>query len=344
MNMLSSELEGAVGFDVHTSCLLSVVVPVYNEEGVLPLFHRRLSAVLDRVPGRCEVIYVDDGSTDSTAQLLAVLHEEDVRVGVANLSRNFGKEHALSAGLRLTRGAAVVVIDVDLQDPPELIPEMLATWREGFDMVNMRRRRRDGETWFKRATAHLFYRVINRLGEVEIPENVGDFRLLSRRAVDAVNALTERNRFMKGLFAWVGYRQTVIDYDRAPRAAGNSKWPYGKLWCLAMEGITAFSAAPLRVATYVGLFSAFGAFVYALFFLGRTALFGDPVRGFPTLIVALLFLGGLQLMATGVLGEYLGRLFNESKQRPLYLLDQFQMPMQFDALPVAGLAGEVLSR
>lgn len=344
MNMLSSELERAKGFDVDTSCLLSVVVPVYNEEGVLPLFHRRLSAVLDRVQGQCEVIYVDDGSTDSTAQLLAALHEEDVRVGVANLSRNFGKERALSAGLRLTRGAAVVVIDVDLQDPPELIPAMMEKWREGFDMVNMRRRRRDGETWFKRATAGLFYKVINRLSEVEIPQNVGDFRLLSRRATDAVNALTERNRFMKGLFAWVGYRQTVIDYDRAPRAVGNSKWPYGKLWCLAMEGVTAFSAAPLRVATYVGLLSAFGAFAYALFFFGRTLLFGDPVRGFPTLIVALLLLGGLQLMATGVLGEYLGRLFNESKQRPLYLLDQFQMPMQFDALPVVRLSRDALLR
>jgi glycosyltransferase involved in cell wall biosynthesis len=216
-----------------------------------------------------------------------------------------------------------VVIDADLQDPPELIPQMLATWRGGADMVNMRRRSREGETWFKKATARAFYRVINRLAEVDIPSNVGDFRLLSRRAVDSLNRLPERNRFMKGLFAWIGYAQVTVEYDRHPRAAGYTKWHYRKLWNFALEGITGFSVAPLKVATYVGFVCSAGAFLYALRFLIKALTVGDPVAGFPTLIVSILGLGGLQLMATGILGEYIGRLFIESKQRPLFLIDEY---------------------
>jgi glycosyltransferase involved in cell wall biosynthesis len=216
------------------------------------------------------------------------------------------------------------VIDSDLQDPPELIPSMVDAWREGADIVNMRRRSRGGETWLKRATAHGFYRVINRLSEVPIPEDVGDFRLLSRRAVDALNQLPERNRFMKGLFAWIGFRQVTLDYHRDARAAGKSKWRYWRLWNLALEGITGFSTAPLKVATYAGFASATGALVYAMYFLLKTLTVGDPVRGFPTLIVTLLFFSGLQLMALGVVGEYVGRLFLESKRRPLYLIEDYQ--------------------
>ena len=305
-------------------CALSVVVPLFNEEAVLPEFHRRLATALVRIPGGCEVIYVDDGSTDRTAQLLRELHILDPSVGVARLSRNFGKESAMSAGLRLARGAAVIVIDADLQDPPEAIPSMLDTWREGADLVNMRRRSRAGESWLRRATAHAFYRTINRLSDVPISEDVGDFRLLSRRAVDALNLLPERNRFMKGLFAWVGFRQVTLDYDRDPRAAGASKWRYWARWNFALEGITAFSTAPLKLASYIGLASASGAFAYALYFLVKTLLVGDPAPGFPTLIISLLFIGGLQLMAIGVLGEYIGRLFIESKRRPLYLLEDYQ--------------------
>lgn len=316
---------------VAPTCTLSVIVPAYNEEEVLPIFHQRLVAALGGVSGKCEVIYVDDGSTDGTAQLLGELHLADPMVGVACFTRNFGKEQAMSAGLRLARGEAVVLIDADLQDAPELIPAMLQAWREGAEVVNMKRRSRDGETAFKKATAHAFYRVINKLSEVPIPEDVGDFRLLSRRAVDALNQLPERGRFMKGLFAWIGFRQTTIEYDRDARAAGASKWRYWRLWNFALDGITSFSTAPLKVATYVGMLSALGSFCYAFYFLLKTLTVGDPVKGFPTLIVVILLVGGLQLMAIGVLGEYLGRMYIESKRRPLYLMYDYQAPTMNNA-------------
>lgn len=306
------------------ACSLSVIVPVFNEEQALPALHRRLAAALVATGVNWEILYVDDGSDDGTPRVLKELQASDSAVGIARLSRNFGKEAAMTAGLRLTRGAAVVLIDADLQDPPELIARMIEAWRDGADVVNMRRRSREGETWLKKATAHGFYRVINRLSEVPIPEDVGDFRLLSRRVVDALNTLPEHNRFMKGLFAWVGYAQTTIEYDRQPRIAGYTKWHYGKLWDFALQGITGFSLAPLKLATYAGLISAGAAFLYALYFLIKTLAVGEPVHGFPTLIVTILLLGGLQLMATGILGEYLGRMFIETKRRPLYLLDNYQ--------------------
>lgn len=302
-------------------CTLSVIVPVFNEEEALPALHARLSSVLGATGLSWEIVYVDDGSSDGTPDALTALQAAEPAVAVARLSRNFGKEAAMTTGLRLAQGEAVVLIDADLQDPPELIPQMVQAWRDGADVVNMRRRTRDGETWFKRATAHAFYRIINRLSEVPIPRDVGDFRLLSRRAVQALNLLPERNRFMKGLFAWVGFRQATIDYDRHPRAAGTTKWHYRKLWNFALEGITGFSVVPLKLATYAGLLSALTAFGYAMVFVVKTLLFGEPVAGFPTLIVTILLLGGLQLMSIGILGEYLGRLFIETKQRPLYLLD-----------------------
>jgi len=312
---------------------LSVIVPVRNEEAVLPELHRRLMQAVAATAGGFEVLYVDDGSTDRTRQLLKLASERDARVGFIRLSRNFGKEAAVSAGLAQVRGEATVVIDGDLQDPPELIPSMLAAWRGGADVVNMRRRARAGESWFKRATAYAFYRVMNRLSEVPIPVDTGDYRLLSRRAVDAINALPERNRMMKGLFAWIGFAQATIEYDREPRAAGRSKWRYWKLWNLALEGITGFSVAPLKVATYVGFATAFSAFAFAAVTFVKTLAFGDPARGFPTLIVVICFLGGLQLMAIGVLGEYLGRLFVEAKGRPLYLVDELRAPSQGAQLP-----------
>lgn len=305
-------------------CQLSVVVPVFNEEKVIPLFHDRLITVLSGCVQSYEVIYVDDGSTDRTSMLLENLRVSDDRVGVARLSRNFGKERAMTAGLELVSGEAVVILDVDLQDPPELIPDMLAAWRTGVDVVNMRRDEREGETAVKKATAHFFYRIINRLSEVAIPSDVGDFRLFSRRAVNALNRLPESNRFMKGLFAWIGFPQVTLTYRRHARAAGTSKWPYWKLWNFALEGITSFSTVPLRVATYVGFLSASGAFLYALYFFIKTEFWGETVRGFPTLIEVVLLLGGLQLMAIGVLGEYVGRIYMESKRRPLYLLDFYK--------------------
>lgn len=315
------------------ACTLSVVVPVRNEEAVLAEFHRRLVAAIEDTPGGFEVIYVDDGSTDGTPLILRQLRAQDARIGTLRLSRNFGKELAMSAGLRESLGAATVIIDADLQDPPELIPAMLDEWRRGADVVNMRRRHRAGESWLKRATAYGFYRVMNRLSDVPIPVDTGDFRLLSRRALDALNSLPERNRVMKGLFAWIGFRQRSIDYDRDARVAGSSKWRYWKLWNLALEGITGFSIAPLKVATYVGFLTALSAFVYAAFVFVKTLLLGDPVPGFPTLVVLISFLGGLQLMAIGVLGEYVGRLFVEAKNRPLYLVEETHPPVQAPRVP-----------
>ena len=311
------------------SCLLSVIVPAYNEEEVLPIFHGRLVAALadiKELAGRWEVVYVNDGSKDGTLHILKELQRTNPAVGVAALSRNFGKEAAMSAGLKLARGDAVILIDADLQDPPELIGEMVRVWQQGADVVNMKRSSRQGETWFKKASAAWFYKVINWLSEVHIPENVGDFRLLSRRAVDALNQLPESNRFMKGLFAWIGYKQVVVEYVRHPRAAGETKWPYFKLLNFAIEGITGFSVVPLRLASYAGFLTAFSAFVYALFLLVKTLTIGDSVKGFPTLILTILILGGLQLMAMGIIGEYLGRLFMESKRRPLFLIDEYIAP------------------
>ncbi len=313
------------------SCMLSIIVPAYNEEEVLPAFHARLTSALAAIPGlddRWEVVYVNDGSKDHTLNILREMQKSGGAIGVANLSRNFGKEAAMSAGLKLARGNAVVLIDADLQDPPELIGQMVQVWQQGADVVNMKRISRQGETWFKKASARWFYKVINGLSEVHIPENVGDFRLLSRRAVDALNQLPERNRFMKGLFAWIGYKQVVVEYDRHPRAAGQTKWPYLKLLNFAVEGITGFSVVPLRLASYAGFLTALSAFVYALFLLVKTLVIGDSVKGFPTLILTILILGGLQLMAMGIIGEYLGRLFMESKNRPLYLLDEYHSPQE----------------
>ena len=325
--MINSDIASLAPADPATAragapCALSVIVPCYNEEDVLPIFHARLVAALAGFEGGWEIVYVNDGSKDGTLRILKDLQRSHGSTGFAALSRNFGKEAAMSAGLRLARGDAVVLIDADLQDPPELIPEMVQAWREGADVVNMKRRSRQGETWFKKASAQWFYRVINGLSEVPIPANVGDYRLLSRRAVASLNLLPERNRFMKGLFAWIGYNQVTIEYDRHARAAGETKWPYLKLLNFAIEGITGFSVVPLRLASYAGFLTAFGAFIYALVLLVKTLTIGDSVRGFPTLILTILILGGLQLMAMGIIGEYLGRLFMESKNRPLYLLDE----------------------
>jgi glycosyltransferase involved in cell wall biosynthesis len=311
---------------------LSLVVPAYNEEAVLPEFHRRASAVLDALGMGVEIIYVNDGSSDQTLEVLHTLRDQDSRVGIVDLSRNFGKEIALTAGLDRACGDAVVVIDADLQDPPELIPEFIKHWRAGFDVVYGKRTDRDGETLLKRATASIFYRVIQRMGRTRIPEDAGDFRLLSSRAIAALKLLRERHRFMKGLFAWIGYPQRAVLYGRDPRVAGVTKWNYWKLWNFALDGITSFSTAPLKVATYFGLLTAAFAFVYGVYMIARTLLLGNPVPGYPSLLVIILFLGGVQLVAIGVLGEYLGRMFDETKARPLYLLKDW-LPSELQASP-----------
>jgi glycosyltransferase involved in cell wall biosynthesis len=296
---------------------------MFNEAEVLPAFHQRLRAALAPWADRLEVVYVDDGSSDASAQTVRALRERDPSIALLRLSRNFGKEIALSAGLQVACGSAVVVIDADLQDPPELIPSMIEQWQRGFDMVLMRRRERHGESWFKRTSAHVFYRLLNRLGEIDIPEDVGDFRLMSRRVVDALNSMPERHRYMKGLFAWVGFPQVTILYDRPGRAAGTAVQNYRRLWSLAGEGITSFSVRPLRLASLVGVATSTIALAATVYFVAKTLLYGDAVQGFPTLIVAILLLGGLQLLSIGVLGEYLGRLFVEAKRRPLYLHQEY---------------------
>jgi glycosyltransferase involved in cell wall biosynthesis len=304
--------------------LLSVIVPVHDEADGIVACDDRLHAVLCAMPVRFEIIYVNDGSRDHSLLRLHELRARSPHVAVLDLSRNFGKEIALSAGLDHAAGDAVVLIDADLQDPPELIPELYAKWREGFDNVFAQRISRAGESWFKRASAHAFYRVLNRISDQPVPVDTGDFRLLSRRCVDALKQIREQHRFMKGLYAWVGFRQVRVPYHRAARHAGISKWNYWKLWNLSLEGITSFTTVPLRLTSYAGLGSALLAVLYGVFMLFKTLIFGNPVAGYPSLIVIVLFIGGIQLLSIGVMGEYLGRLFNEAKGRPLYLVGSFE--------------------
>ena len=316
---------------------LSIVVPVYNEAAVIVEFNRRLSAVRGRLALASDVIFVDDGSRDQSPALLRALHESDPTISVITLSRNFGKEIAMTAGLDYSRGDAVVLIDADLQDPPELIATLVDQWsKEGADVVYAQRRSRAGETRLKRALAYSFYRIVNLLARPPVPVDTGDFRLLSRRAVDALKRLREHHRFMKGLFSWIGYRQIAVPYERDPRFSGKSKWNYWKLWNFSLEGVTSFSITPLRLASYIGFLTAGFALIYGFYILVRTLLFGNPVAGYPSLLTLMLFLGGVQLICLGIIGEYLGRVFNETKQRPLYLVDSV-----LAAVPES-LAAEVL--
>ncbi|MCA1926055.1 MAG: glycosyltransferase family 2 protein [Thiobacillus sp.] len=298
--------------------VVSVVAPAYNEEAVLPAFHKRLVAVFDGLDCDLEIVYVNDGSRDGTIAVLHALRAQDPRVTLVDLSRNFGKEIAMTAGFDHACGDAVVVIDTDLQDPPELIPEMIRLWRQGYDVVYAQRTAREGESWFKKATASAFYRLIQRMSRVRIPEDTGDYRLMSRRAVDALVQLREQHRFMKGLFAWVGFPSVALPYRRDARFAGETKWNYWKLWNFALEGITSFTTIPLRLASYLGLAISLFAFAYAAWIVYKTLVFGEDVRGYPSLMVVVLLLGGIQLASLGIIGEYLGRMFNETKQRPLY--------------------------
>lgn len=302
--------------------VLSVVVPAYNEADVLPEFQSRLAAVLDGLDLDCEIVYVDDGSTDATLQVLADARISDPRISIVKLSRNFGKESALTAGLDHCVGDAIVVIDADLQDPPELIPEFLKHWADGYDVVYATRTERRGESWLKRATAAAFYRVVGNISQVEIPGDTGDFRLMSRRALDSLLELREQHRFMKGLFAWIGFRQKGIEYQRDPRHAGETSWSYWRLWNLALEGLTSFSIVPLKLSSYVGSITALGAFLYGVFIVLRVLILGIDVPGYASLLTVMLFLGGIQLLTLGTIGEYLGRVFNETKNRPLYLVEE----------------------
>ena len=307
-----------------TSPILSIVAPVKDEEQAIASFvdavRETLGALDDPAGAEFEILFIDDGSSDATMDEIRKAHALDGRVRAISFSRNFGKEAAISAGLDHARGEAVVPMDVDLQDPPEVIGEMLAKWREGFDIVNGIRSDRDTDSFGKRITADLFYRTHNRLSADKIPEHAGDFRLLDRKVVDIIRSMPERTRFMKGLFAWAGFRQASVSYARRPRQLGQSKYSYWKLWSFALEGITSASTVPLRVWTYVGVTVALFALAYAVLLFVRTLIWGVDVPGYASLMVAVLFLGGLQMLSLGILGEYVGRILIESKQRPLYVI------------------------
>jgi glycosyltransferase involved in cell wall biosynthesis len=302
--------------------LLSIIIPSYNEQEVIQECQSRLSAAVKNINMDVEMIYINDGSTDNTLPLLTHLFAADSRIKIIDLSRNFGKEIAMTAGIDAAKGDAVIVIDADLQDPPELITKMIAKWREGFDVVYAKRIERKGESFMKKLTAQLFYKLINKISNTDIPENVGDFRLMSRLAVNALNQIRERKRFMKGLFAWIGFPQTAIEYSRDARFAGETHWNYGKLIKFAVEGISSFTQEPLRLATYAGFLTALSAFIFGIYFITKTLIFGEAVQGFTTLITVILFFSGVQLLSIGILGEYIGHMFIESKQRPLYFVQK----------------------
>ena len=301
--------------------VLTLVVPVLDERETIDLFLERIGAIFDAHPElRLDIVFVNDGSTDGTLELLLERQRADARIRVIDLSRNFGKEAALTAGLDAARGEVVVPIDVDLQDPPELILDMLDLWRQGFEVVQARRIDRGSDSRLKRLSAGWFYRVHNWIAEPRLLENVGDFRLMDRDVVRALKALPESRRFMKGLFAWVGFRTATLNYTRPPRAAGSSKFNGWRLWNFALEGLTSFSTAPLRIWTYLGGAVAAFAFLYGLFIAIRVLVYGVDTPGFASLFVAVTFLGGIQLIGIGVIGEYLGRAYLETKRRPVYLV------------------------
>lgn len=303
-----------------TNPTLSLVVPMYNESEVIDVFFQRVFKVLDDLGEPFEIVCINDGSKDDTLAKLIRKNEEDDRIKVIDLSRNFGKEVALTAGLDHALGDAVIPIDSDLQDPPELILEMFEKWREGFDVVLAIRNDRRADSVLKRNSANWFYAIMKRMGEVPIPPNAGDFRLMDRQVVEAMKRVPERTRFMKGLFAWLGFRSTIIYFARENRAAGESGWPYWKLWNFALEGLVSFSTAPLKIWTYIGVATSLAAIIYLIVVVSRTLILGVDVPGYASLMAVILFFSGLNMLSLGVIGEYLSRVFIEVKQRPLYLV------------------------
>jgi len=305
---------------MRVSPFLSIVVPVFNESQTLDLFFDRLSPILDSTGFDYEILCVNDGSRDDTLSRLLETRAINPRLKILDLSRNFGKEPALTAGLEHSSGDIVIPIDVDLQDPPELIPKMIEKWHEGYEVVLGVRADRSTDSFMKRFTANSFYRLFGRISQVEMPSNAGDFRLMDRRVVDALKHLPERTRFMKGLFAWLGFKTTSIEFKRENRSAGEGKWGGWKLWNFALDGIFSFSTAPLRIWTYIGLILSALSAIYLLYVVVDTLLYGNPVEGYPSLVAIMLFFNGTILMGMGIMGEYIGRIFLETKQRPVYLI------------------------
>lgn len=303
---------------------ITILIPAYNEEQVLDTLYTRLKKLADSAPHYdFEFLFVNDGSRDQTLEIIQSFAQADTRISYINLSRNFGKEIAMIAGIDHVKSDALVIIDADLQDPPELIPEMIKYWEEGYDDVYARRSSRKGESWFKKLTSTAFYRVLQHTTHIEIQRDTGDFRLLDRRCIDAIKQLRENQRYTKGFFSWIGYKKKEITYVRDPRAAGTTKWNYFKLINLAIDGIVSFTTAPLRISTIFGMLVSVLAFLYIIVIVARVLIYGIDVGGYASLMAAILFLGGVQLLSLGIIGEYVGRIFNETKNRPLYLIEHY---------------------
>ena len=301
----------------------SLVIPVYNEEKTLPELYRRISELMDRLDDQAELILVNDGSKDRSLQLLRDLHERDPRVCYLSLARNFGHQIAVTAGLNYVRGEVIVILDADLQDPPELIPDMVEKWRQGYHVVYAKRTQRQKESWFKRFTAYVFYRLLKQLADVDIPTDTGDFCLMDRQVVDVLNSMPERDRYIRGMRSWIGFQQTAVYFERHPRFAGEVKYTFSKSLSLAINGLVSFSKVPLRISTYVGLLAAVAAiFMGLLVIYWRIFVPQSPLTGFTIILVAIFFLGAVQLVSIGILGEYIGRIYEEVKGRPLYTLSE----------------------
>ena len=303
---------------------ITILVPCYNEEAVLKKFYDRVQSVIEKISDyEFAYLFINDGSNDQTLEIMRQLHKLDKHVHYLALSRNFGKEIAMIAGLDRVESDAVVIMDADLQDPPELLPEMIDWWQKGYKDVCAKRRSRDGESWFKKWSSHTYYKLLQRLTNVPIQVDVGDFRLLDRQCIEALKLFRESQRYTKGMFSWIGFDKKEILFDRDARAAGQTKWNYWKLLNLAIEGITSFSMAPLRIASFLGCILSITSMIYMLIVIFKTIIFGEDVKGYPSLVSIILFIGGVQIFFLGIIGEYLGRIFNESKQRPLYLVKEF---------------------
>lgn len=325
------DLESAILIGMSKRRLISILIPAYNEQESLRHLYERLNKLAGETPNYdFEFLFVNDGSRDKTLEIIKHFAEDDKRIAYVNLSRNFGKETAMIAGLDHVRGDATVIIDADLQDPPELIPEMIKYWEDGYDDVYARRSNRKGETWLKKSTSTAFYKVLQRSTRIPIQQDTGDFRLLDRRCVEALKQMRESQRYTKGMFSWIGYKKKEITYERDPRFAGATKWNYFQLVNLAIEGIVSFTVSPLRLSTYLGVIISVLAFIYMFYLIIRTIIFGPDLAGYPSMMAVILFLGGVQLLSIGIIGEYIGRIFNETKNRPLYFVEEYHTSEKTD--------------
>lgn len=305
---------------------ISIIVPVYNEQDNLLEFHKELTDALKSIKTEFEILYINDGSTDNSIGFLNQLKKKESHIGILDLTRNYGKEIAITVGLDHCKGEAAIIMDADLQHPPQLISELIESWKEGYEIVYTVNDSRQGEDFVKSTTTRAFYKILNIFSSYKIPENAGDFRLLDRKAIDALMKFREHHRFMKGLYATIGFKQKAISYTPNTRYSGTTKWNYFKLINFAIDGITSFSSSPLRIATYLGIICATCSFIYAVQIIIQTIFYGNPVSGYPSLMVMILFLGGVQLISLGIIGEYLGRVFDETKNRPLYILNEYNPP------------------